>query len=154
MSAWENLTRNLLHEAGGEGFITSAGLTSKGRQLFAEAATSWSRYLALEGKKPNLELAKDMLRIYRRRRPEPALPGGHAAAVVVAAEPTNASYYADLAEVAYKAHDTSIGDLASAKAVALAPESSARTPQARAEEFKKAVAKEKSSTSSTPRPPA
>ncbi len=41
--------------------------------------------------------------------------------IVTAARPESASLYADLAEYAYKAHNTRIGDLASEKAVALAP---------------------------------
>ncbi len=41
--------------------------------------------------------------------------------LVVAAEPKNASYYAALAEYAYKAKNARVGDLASTKAVSLAP---------------------------------
>jgi len=43
--------------------------------------------------------------------------------IAVAAEPTVAALYADLAEYAYKAHNTREGDLASEKAVALTPAS-------------------------------
>ena len=41
--------------------------------------------------------------------------------VVVAAKPTDAALYAQLAEYAYKAKNTRVGDLASEKAVSLAP---------------------------------
>jgi hypothetical protein len=41
--------------------------------------------------------------------------------LVVAARPTSASLYASLAAYAYRAHNVRVGDLASAKAVALAP---------------------------------
>ena len=41
--------------------------------------------------------------------------------IAVAARPTSAALYAALAECAYKAHNTRVGDLAAAKAVSLAP---------------------------------
>src|SRR5260370_32377620 len=47
-SAWENLLKAQLHEAGGEAYVTSAGaLTSKGHELFAQAAQTRSGYRAL-----------------------------------------------------------------------------------------------------------
>jgi hypothetical protein len=41
--------------------------------------------------------------------------------IATAARPTDAAYYSALAEYAYKAKNTRVGDLASAKAVSLAP---------------------------------
>ena len=41
--------------------------------------------------------------------------------IVIAARPEQRGLYASLAEYAYKAHNPRIGDLASAKAIALAP---------------------------------
>jgi hypothetical protein len=51
--------------------------------------------------------------------------------IAVAAEPTSAALYADLAEYAYKANNTRVGDLASAKAISLAP--AAQRPRLRTE---------------------
>jgi hypothetical protein len=149
VSAWENLTRSLLHEAGGEGFVTTSGLTSQGHKVFEETAKAWNTYLALESKKPSLELSKDMLRIFGEEGLNQASQEVTLLQVIVAAEPTNVSYYADLAELAYKAHDTSIGDLAAEKAVALSPSSGREHLKRELSEFKKNIEKESSSSSSS-----
>src|SRR5208283_3314417 len=48
LSAWENLTNALLHEAGGEAYVTQTGVvTTKGKELFRRVARSWDSYLAL-----------------------------------------------------------------------------------------------------------
>ena len=147
-SAWENLTRYLLHEAGEEGFVTSTGLSSKGRKVFEETGKAWSGYSALEPKSPNLELTKDMLRVYSEEGLNEAPQEVTLLEIVVAAEPNNASYSADLAEFAYKAHDASLGDLASRKAVALAPSSARERVKRELEEVKKDVEKEGKGSSS------
>jgi hypothetical protein len=119
--AWEKLVNAQLHEAGSEAYVTRAGVTSKGRQLYAQIDQSWSHYLALNPPKPNITLAKEVLQIYGEEglnRPESAVS---VLQLIVAAEPTSAVYYRFLAEYAYKAKNTRIGDLAAAKAVSLAP---------------------------------
>jgi hypothetical protein len=57
--------------------------------------------------------------------------------IVVAARPTNVAYYASLAQYAYKAHNTRVGDLASAKAISLAPAASRPLLQAKLTALKK-----------------
>ena len=146
VKAWENLTRNLVHEAGGEGFLTSTGLTSQGHKVFEETGKAWNSYLALEPNKPNLELTKDMLRIYGEEGLNQPSQQVTLLQVIVAAEPSNVSYYADLAELAYKAHDTSIADLASQKAVSLAPPNERERLKRQLSEFKKNLEKESSSS--------
>jgi tetratricopeptide (TPR) repeat protein len=120
-AAWEKLTEALLHEAGGEAYVTSRGVTSKGKELFTQADQAWTSYLALNPPKPSAKLAQLMLQIYGEeglKQPEKAV---QVLQIVVAARPTSASLYAALAEYAYKAHNVRVGDLASAKAVSLAP---------------------------------
>ncbi|HWG07831.1 MAG TPA: hypothetical protein VN672_02370 [Solirubrobacteraceae bacterium] len=123
VAAWEKLTAAQLHEAGGEGYVNpqTGAPTDKGRELFAQASRSWERYLALNPPKPSLELAKLMLRVYGAEGLNQPAAAVQVLQLVVAAEPKNASYYAALAEYAYKAKNTRVGDLAMAKAVALAP---------------------------------
>jgi hypothetical protein len=58
--------------------------------------------------------------------------------LVVAAEPKNASYYAALAEYAYKAKNARVGDLASEKAVSLAPATDRARVKSELEAVKKA----------------
>jgi hypothetical protein len=118
---WEQLAKNLLHEAGNEGFVTSTGApTSKGKQLYRRASEAWSSYLALNPPNPNPELAQLVYRIYEESGLNEPAKAVQALQFVVASRPT-AAYYAALAEFAYKAKNERIGDLAASKAVSLAP---------------------------------
>jgi hypothetical protein len=123
VAAWEKLTAAQLHEAGGEAYVNpqTGAPTAKGKELFSRASRSWERYLALNPPKPSLELAKLMLRVYGAEGLNQPASAVQVLQLVVAAEPKNASYYAALAEYAYKAKNTRVGDLAMEKAVALAP---------------------------------
>lgn len=123
VGAWENLTKALLHEAGNEGDVTSTGTeTARGKQLFKRASLAWQSYLALNPPKANGELAQLVYRIYGEEGLNEPAKAVEALQIVVAARPEDAAYYAQLAEYAYKAHNERVGDLASEKAVSLAPE--------------------------------
>src|SRR5207253_454289 len=53
-TAWEQLVSVELHEAGGEAYTSrTAGVTSKGKELYAQIAQAWNRYIALNPRKPN-----------------------------------------------------------------------------------------------------
>ena len=122
MSAWENLLKAQLHEAGGEAYVTSAGaLTTKGHELFAQAAQTWSGYLAVNPHKPSPELAQLMLRVFGEEGLNKPSEEVQVLQIVVAAKPKNVAYYPQLASYAYLAQNTRVGDLAAAKAVSLAP---------------------------------
>jgi hypothetical protein len=124
LSAWENLTKNLLHEAGGEQYVTSAGaVTSKGVVLFKEASLAWDSYIALNPPKPNVELAQLMETVYSEAGLNEPAKEVEILQIAVAAKPTSAALYAQLAQYAYKAKNPSLGDLASTKAVSLSPAS-------------------------------
>ncbi len=118
---WEELAKALLHEAGNTGYITSTGApTGKGKELYRRASQAWLGYLALNPPKPNAELAQLVFRVYGEEglnEPEKAV---QALEYVVETRPT-AAYYSQLAIYAYKAKNTRQGDLASEKAVQLAP---------------------------------
>jgi hypothetical protein len=121
-SAWENLAKNLYHEAGNEPYVTSTGsVTSKGKELFKQVAAAWSSYTALNPSKPNSELAQQMEGVYGEEGLDEPAKEVEVLQIVLAGRPTYAAGYAALAEYAYKAHNTRVGDLASEKAVALAP---------------------------------
>jgi hypothetical protein len=119
--AWEKLVAAQLHEAGGEAYSTRSGVTSKGKELFARISGAWERYLALNPPKPNVLLAKEVLRIYGEEGLNQPASAVQVLQIIVAAEPTNAAYYSQLALYAYKAKNTRVGDLAAEKAVSLAP---------------------------------
>jgi hypothetical protein len=118
---WEQLTLAQLHEAGGEAYFANQRLTAKGRELFGQIAQSWNRYIALKPPKPNAEIAQEMVRVYGEEGLNEPSEAVKVLQIVTAARPESAALYAALAEYAYKAHNTRIGDLATVKAVALAP---------------------------------
>jgi hypothetical protein len=120
-SAWENLTSAELHEAGGEAFVNSTGVTSRGKELFAKIAHSWNSYLALNPAKPNTELAQRMLTVFSEEGLNEPASAAQVLQIAVVARPTSASLFAKLAEYDYKAHNTREGDLAAAKAISLVP---------------------------------
>jgi hypothetical protein len=122
-SAWENLSKNLLHEAGNEGYVTSTGApTGKGKELYKRASQAWLSYLALNPPHPNPELAQLVFRIYGEEGlNEPA--NAVAALQIVVLKRANSAYYSQLAIYAFKAKNIRVGDLASSKAVELAPAS-------------------------------
>jgi len=120
-SAWESLANAQLHEAGGEKYVTSSGVTSKGKELFTQAAHSWDTYVSLNPTKPNPELAERMLTVFGEEGLNEPKAAVAVLQIVVAARPTSAALYASLAEYAYKAGNPRVGDLATEKAVSLAP---------------------------------
>jgi len=122
LRAWESLTKAQLHEAGNEGYVTRSGeVTSKGKELYAQAAQSWSGYIALNPHKPNPELAQLMVSVYGEQGLNQPAQAVQVLQIAVAARPTSAALYAQLAEYAYKAKNVRVGDLASERAVTLAP---------------------------------
>jgi hypothetical protein len=150
VKAWEKLAEAELHEAGGEGYVTSTGVvTSKGKELFSAAARAWSAYLALNPPQPSAKLAQLVVPIFA--------PGGlnqpssavQALQIVVAAKPNSASRYAELAEYAYKAKNPRVGDLAASRAIALAPATQRTRLKKELEEAKKNPSGEKVYTTTT-----
>jgi hypothetical protein len=121
VGAWEKLISVELHEAGGEAYVQNNQLTSKGHELFVHVARSWNSYLALNPPKPSPELAEEMVRVLGEEGLNEPPAAVQALQIVVAARPTSEALYATLAEYAYKAHNVREGDLASEKAVSLAP---------------------------------
>jgi hypothetical protein len=121
VSAWEKLTEAQLHEAGGEAYETSTGLTGKGKELYAQVAQSWNAYLALNPPKPSAKLAQPMLRVFSEEALNKPAEEVQILQILVAAKPTSASYFGDLAKYAYLAHNTRLGDLAAKKTVELSP---------------------------------
>jgi hypothetical protein len=134
---WEQLAKNLLHEAGNEGYVTSTGApTSKGKQLYRRASEAWVGYLALNPPNPNPELAQLVYVIYSEAGLNEPAKAVQALNYVVEQRPT-AAYYAQLAEFAYKAKNVRLGDLAARKAVSLAPSNERTRVKTELEEVKK-----------------
>ena len=130
--AWEQLTKTLALQAGGEAYKTSSGgLTPAGKKVYDEVAEAWNHYTALTPK-PNLSLAKVMVRIFDEEGLNQPSSTVEVLQTIVAAEPTNASYYGFLAAYAYLAHKTALGDLAAAQGGGARARGPAHPPQDRA----------------------
>jgi hypothetical protein len=140
LSAWEGLINAQLHEAGGEAAISNGKLTSKGKELFSDVAQSWNGYIALNPPKPNPKLAKEMVRVFDEEGLNQPAAAVQVLQIVVAAEPQSAALFGALAEYAYKAHNDRQGDLASVKAVSLAPAPSRARLKKELAELKKSSA--------------
>jgi hypothetical protein len=137
-AAWEKLAKALLHEAGGEAYTTTTGaITSKGKALFRQASEAWTSYLALNPAKPSSELAQLIFGIYGEAGLNEPAKAVQALQLVVAARPESAAYYSQLALYAYKSKNPRVGDLASGKAVELAPATSRAKVKKELEEVKK-----------------
>lgn len=122
-AAWAALTEAQLLLSGQSGYYEQATekFTSKGKELLLQTSHSWSAYLNLEPHNPSSLLAQKMVGIYGEiglNQPSQAV---QALQIVIADKPPSAALYADLAEYAYKAHNSRQGDLAAEKAVSLAP---------------------------------
>ncbi len=145
-AAWAGLTKALLHEAGG---VTQNGLTPKGKELFQEASESWQRYVALTPHNPSSSLAQLMVAVYGEEGLNQPAQAVQVLQIVVASRPTSAALYATLAEYAYKAKNPRLGDLAAAKAVALAPAGQRARVKTELAEVKKFPSGERTYTTTT-----
>jgi hypothetical protein len=80
--------------------------------------TAWQRYLALNPPHPDASLAIKMTSVLNGLND---LAGAATAAEIYANSYPSANSYARMAQFAYGAHNTNLGDLASRKALSLAP---------------------------------
>jgi hypothetical protein len=137
--AWANLVEAQLHQASEEAYSdpTTGQFTSKGRQLLAQISRSWNTYLTLEPHNPSAILAQRMLSVYGEEGLNKPAEEVAALQLVIPTKPPSAALYAALAEYSYKAHDAGQGDLASEKAVSLAPSSERKRIKVYLEAIKK-----------------
>lgn len=119
-AAWAALARTRFQQAGqGGDYDPQQGvITPKGRAQLARAVDAWERHLALNPPRPDPGTAALMVQaLAALDQPQKAV---RAAEVVAQAQPSSIAYF-NLARFAYSAGQTRKGDLAGAKAVALAP---------------------------------
>lgn len=140
-AAWVALTEAQLHEASGSEYYnsTTEAYTAKGKEQLRKAATSWSRYLALNPKPPSTRLAKEVANIFGTAALNEPANAVQALQIIIAAEPESASLYSQLAQYAYLAHNERQGDLATKKAVELAPKARRALLESELERVKRSV---------------
>jgi predicted Zn-dependent protease len=143
-AAWIALTEAQLHEATGGEYYSSAkeAYTEKGKQQLRKAANSWNRYLSLSPKPPSLRLAKEVANIFATTALNEPANAVQALQIIIAAEPESAALYSQLAQYAYLAHNEREGDLATKKAVELAPNARRALLESELERVKRSVKEE------------
>jgi hypothetical protein len=109
-------------------FLSGTGYTTSGHAALNELRVAWNHYLNLAPAKYNLTLAQEVVAGFA---PPPNGVGDYTTAesaqgIVAELQPT-ATSYEYLAYYAYLAKDINGGDLATAKAVSLAPKAEAKT---------------------------
>ncbi len=149
-AAWAALTEADLHQASGAEYYDSntGTYTAKGKQELQKAASAWSRYLQIEPKNPSPRIAEHMSSVFSVEALDEPAKAVEALQIVIAAKPESAALYSALAEYAYLAHNEREGDLASRKAISLAPKSKRPLLELEFEKMKK-QAKGTTSTSAT-----
>jgi len=121
--AWAQLTKLETQEANANSTTDQSTGTlvysDTGKAQLQQAAASWDRYLALNPKKPDLDLAKIMVFAFAPgalNKPDKAVA---AEELITANGKANAGDYRQLAFLAYAAGQTRKADLSAAKAIAL-----------------------------------
>ncbi len=154
-AAWVALAEAQLHESDGGEFYDSSTetYTAKGKQELRKAANSWSHYLALNPNPPSMRLAKEVVNIFAPGALSEPANAVAALQIVIAGEPENSSslysQYSLLAQYAYLAHNEREGDLATKKAVALAPKARRPLLEAELEKVKRGVKEEEAKAKSS-----
>jgi len=131
-------------------YVSGSGYTKAGFQTLAVLESAWKRYLAILPANPDTQLANEVALVFG------PTPTGiqhwglaeSAQELVVGANPTY-SGYANLAYFAYNAHRYARGDLAAAKAVAMAPKKTRKQLKAELLLLKAEAQGKAGSTSST-----
>ena len=152
-AAWAKLVEVELRQAGEPAYyqasaseLTPGKYTSKGKELLHEISNAWNRYLQLEPDHPSPTLANLVIRIFDEEGLNDPAEEVTAMQIVIPSRAPSEALYAQLAEFAYKAKNTRIGDLASAKATALAP----RVQRKRLKTYFESLKSSSSSSSSSP----
>jgi hypothetical protein len=119
-AAWAGLARAHLQIASvGDNFDPAkSDYTAAGKRQLAAAGQAWTKYTALNPKKPDEGLARQMIQAYLSLNQ--AANATAAQEIVTEVDPTQQTF-TNLALLAYQANQTRKGDLAANKAVSLAP---------------------------------
>lgn len=142
-AVWATLAHDAFQLAGqGDNYSQATGqFTDKGRAVLGQVKSAWDRYLALSPAHPDADLANEMVQALGPGGLDQASDAVQALQIVVAARPPSVALFLLLAQLQYQAGHSREGDLASAKAVSLAPASERAAVQAQVKQFKQAGTK-------------
>jgi hypothetical protein len=136
-AAWAQLARLRYQQAAAVGLDEQSGrFTADGMKELRKVEQAWDRYVALDPKKPDDQVANLMVQAFAPtalNKPDKAVA---AMEIVAEARPPTAALFAQLALLAYEARQDRKGDLAADKAVSLAPQAQRETLKAQLESAK------------------
>ncbi len=151
--AWADLAIARFRRAAIDGVRQDGTYTDDAKRRLRLAANAWERHLALEPKQPNVRAANLLVQAYGANGLNELDKAVRAKQIVTDAEkPPSSNLYAQLAVLAYQAGDTRTGDLASARAVDLAPKEDRKELRRTLDVLKKQAAANRAQQS-TPTPP-
>jgi hypothetical protein len=138
-AAWAQLAIARFQRAGIDGIAADGTYTDDGKKRLRLAANAWERHLALAPRQPSVRTANLMVQGYTALNElDKAV---RAKQIVTAAErPPSANLYAQLAQLAYQARDTRVGDLAATRALDLTPKADRKPLKAALDGLKKSAA--------------
>ncbi|MDX6720526.1 MAG: hypothetical protein QOJ63_2780 [Solirubrobacteraceae bacterium] len=151
---WAELARLRYQRAGIDGIAADEiTYTAEGKQKLALAAQAWERHLALDPPQPDARVARLMTQAYGSGGLNEPAKAVRAMEVVTAAEkPPSSNLYAQLAQLAYTAHEIRTGDLAAARAIDLAPKANRTLLRSTLKQLKTSAAAKPATQSATPVP--
>ncbi|MFN8131817.1 MAG: hypothetical protein U0R70_09745 [Solirubrobacteraceae bacterium] len=135
--AWAELARVRYQIAGqGKNYDQQTGqFTADGKKELAKVSQAWQRYLALDPKSPDANVASLMLQAYGPAGLNDPAKAAAAAEIVTTVRPSANSFF-QLAVFAYLAGQTRKAELASKKAIELTPKDQRATVKAQLEQAK------------------
>jgi hypothetical protein len=147
-AVWAELARLRYQRASIDGVgPDGATYTDKGKAKLQLAADAWQRHLALDPKQANAGVARLMVQAYGAGGINDPTKAVQAMQIVTAAEtPPSSNLYAQLAQLAYQAHDVRTGDLAAGRAVQLADKSTKKLLRTELDGIKTQAAKTPATT--------
>jgi cytochrome c-type biogenesis protein CcmH/NrfG len=149
--AWAELTRVRFQQAGsGDGFDQNQGVfTDKGNEELQGAASAWTKYLTLTDK-PDDTVASLMVQAYSTAGLNQPGQAVSAMEIIIDSRPETAPLFAQLASLAYQAGQTRKAELASKKALALAPKDDREQIKAQIDAAKLAASQASPASTATP----
>lgn len=148
---WADLARLRFQRAGIDGIKEDGTYTTKGKERLTLATDAWEQYLELDPKQPNVRVARLMVQAYSRTALNEPANAVKAMQLVTAAEkPPSTNLYQQLAQLAYLAGDNRTGDLASERAVELAPEADRKALREALKSLKTQAAAQATQATTTP----
>lgn len=145
--AWANLVQAVIQDAGTGFNSTTHTYSAAGKADVQAADRDWQHYLKLA---PHPDSSVALLVAEADQQSGFYAPAAQAWEIVADANPNVSSYWSYVAENAYSAKNTTLGDLAAAKAIALAPKTDRATLKSELNSIKSSATSSSSTSTTTP----